>query len=1092
MTGRKKVQQLLRLAFSLGLFLCVLRGTAYGDIPVGELRLEPGSGEWPMGRPITDVRFDWLPSRFPVEPTRTLVSPGDRLSGELLRRAMRQLSESGLFIPRGVRVETDEQRCILYFVLEPRRLLSRVRVIGSALSEGEALRALKLSTGDEVTEAILLESSERLRLSHERAGYFGARVQLDLRTTDDPRAVLLEVTVRSGPRSALSKVEFWTDPHPADPAFSALTPRFSVAPTDPIDEETFVQAAREFQLELRDSGYLEAEVTHETRGAVLRVLARTGPKYSIRLFGNRVFGEDELKRELGLDQTADLAEEAVALRLKKFYVTQGFLDAEVTFRRTPMEQGRKVELLGTIDEGVRFEVKGHVFTCQGQTKDEGELVRITQGALAEHFKGPSLAAPPHRGAVEGGLEGKSDAHRKAPYRYSVETSFSEEAYETVQKRLLDAYRDDGYLEARVGPLTLARRTCRNLDGPCDPRSSLALLTPDCETKDPALAESQLTYTCNSRRGQRCEAEGTVMVPIYPGKQAILYELELNHMERFSREEALAILALPVLGPFRYPEVEAAVRRLRDAYLEEGYAYAEIENEVELSTDKTRVRLTLGVTERRPVRISRIVVRGADRTRESLVRSRLSLVPGALYRKSDIESSERQLESLGVFGSVAIGLEDPGLPAKDKVVVVTVAERTPQYLDVRGGFSTGEGVRIGFEYGHRNVGGEAIQLTLRSQLGIRPLLLIFEDDVREKYESLALGDLLERRNTATVSFPEIGLGPLFRLDVEGLDAHTNQRDFSQNRDAGILRLSFRPHMSWFFQTGATVELNEARILFAERDLDGDGVIDGRQNLEDFVQENPEFGRTIRVPEGQSLAITQNLTATWDRRDRPLSARRGTYLSSTLEHVYAIPLGEDDLRCNEEQSGPFDAACSELLRISGRVSGYIPLRKDGLTLALSLKTGVIAHLEDSSRTYPDRLFFLGGVDSLRSHPQDSLVPEDIAAQLLDPDSGLGISEVALRGGDFFINPRAELRIAILSGIETALFLDAGNLWADRSQIDLTRLRYALGTGLRFDTPVGPLVFDYGFNIDRVLDGIYLSRANKRTWEPIGAFHFSIGLF
>ena len=56
----------------------------------------------------------------------------------------------------------------------------------------------------------------------------------------------------------------------------------------------------------------------------------------------------------------------------------------------------------------------------------------------------------------------------------------------------------------------------------------------------------------------------------------------------------------------------------------------------------------------------------------------------------------------------------------------------------------------------------------------------------------------------------------------------------------------------------------------------------------------------------------------------------------------------------------------------------------------------------------------------------------------------------------------------------------------------LRYAVGTGLRIATPIGPLVFDYGFNVDRVLDDLFPKRDNQRFWEDIGAFHFSIGLF
>jgi outer membrane protein assembly factor BamA len=182
----------------------------------------------------------------------------------------------------------------------------------------------------------------------------------------------------------------------------------------------------------------------------------------------------------------------------------------------------------------------------------------------------------------------------------------------------------------------------------------------------------------------------------------------------------------------------------------------------------------------------------------------------------------------------------------------------------------------------------------------------------------------------------------------------------------------------------------------------------------------------------------------------------------------------------------------LRISARVAGYVPLSDKGLTFAVSLRAGVIQHLTDISRTYPDRLFFMGGVDTLRGYPQFSLVPQDQAERVLDPNDEISIDEIVLRGGDIFINPRAELRIPLSGSIQTALFVDAGNLWADRNEFNPFVLRYTAGTGLRIQTPVGPLVFDYGFNIERLVDAFVDERENERDWEDIGAFHFSIGLF
>ena len=98
--------------------------------------------------------------------------------------------------------------------------------------------------------------------------------------------------------------------------------------------------------------------------------------------------------------------------------------------------------------------------------------------------------------------------------------------------------------------------------------------------------------------------------------------------------------------------------------------------------------------------------------------------------------------------------------------------------------------------------------------------------------------------------------------------------------------------------------------------------------------------------------------------------------------------------------------------------------------------------------------------------------------------------------FVNPRLELRIPLATSVQTALFIDSGNLWADASKLGddllrLFRLRYAVGSGLRVSTPIGPLVFDYGFNLGRVFDELGISR-ERRFWEDLGAFHFSIGLF
>jgi len=516
-------------------------------------------------------------------------------------------------------------------------------------------------------------------------------------------------------------------------------------------------------------------------------------------------------------------------------------------------------------------------------------------------------------------------------------------------------------------------------------------------------------------------------------------------------------------------------------------------------------------------VSSIYIRGAKITRESLIRSRVALKIGEPYRTSDVRATEERLATLGVFSSVQVGFEDPYVPAKEKVVVIDLVERVPQYFETRPGISSGEGFRLALEYGHLNIARRAIQLTIRTQFGYLPNSFIFENAVRSKYEQdpqlNTFWGRLTRRNSLAVTLPDIGLGPLFRLRLEGVDVLSNARDFQMQKQASIETLSFMPSRRLTVDLGASLERNVI-CLFPY------GCEPSAADLANYIRSNPRFSNAFRVPAGESVAVTQKLGINWDRRNVPLDATSGTWINFTVEHVTAFPVGRKVATVNTESGtveNPFRPTHSEFLRPTNRVAGYIPFGKSGFALALSFRWGLNLQLRKDSRTYPDRLFFGGGFDTLRGFLQDSLIPEDAAQRILSTRNGpnpITIADIAIRGGDFFVNPRAEFRMPVSKSLHTALFLDAGNVWTrppswltlynnyasnsssgtpQTTTVNYWRLRYSVGTGLRLATPIGPLVFDYGFNVERVLDALNLTAAEKRRyWEDLGAFHFSIGLF
>jgi outer membrane protein insertion porin family len=84
----------------------------------------------------------------------------------------------------------------------------------------------------------------------------------------------------------------------------------------------------------------------------------------------------------------------------------------------------------------------------------------------------------------------------------------------------------------------------------------------------------------------------------------------------------------------------------------------------------------------------------------------------------------------------------------------------------------------------------------------------------------------------------------------------------------------------------------------------------------------------------------------------------------------------------------------------------------------------------------------------------------------------------GGDIELLGNVEYIIPLPFNIRLATFFDTGNVYGFGVKFDPTDLRYAVGAGVRWLSPFGPIRIDYGLNLDR------------RSGEDPGAFHFSVG--
>jgi outer membrane protein assembly factor BamA len=181
--------------------------------------------------------------------------------------------------------------------------------------------------------------------------------------------------------------------------------------------------------------------------------------------------------------------------------------------------------------------------------------------------------------------------------------------------------------------------------------------------------------------------------------------------------------------------------------------------------------------------------------------------------------------------------------------------------------------------------------------------------------------------------------------------------------------------------------------------------------------------------------------------------------------------------------------ELVRSTARLAYFLPFGPKTLTpgvvadptmpplqrwfqqssLAFGARGGLVHSLDNSGPDEPNTLpiderFFNGGATTVRSFGERDLGPHDRKGNPL--------------GGEFFTVFNVEYTFPLYGELEGALFFDAGNLLPTSEEPGLDEMRYALGLGLRYKLPIGPIRLDYGFNPD------------PERHEDDGAFHFSFG--
>ena len=528
-------------------------------------------------------------------------------------------------------------------------------------------------------------------------------------------------------------------------------------------------------------------------------------------------------------------------------------------------------------------------------------------------------------------------------------------------------------------------------------------------------------------------------------------------------------------PFNASAIAAGADRVRGLYVSEGYLDAVVDPAgVTVSPDGLRAEVVVKIAEHTRYTFGEITFAGDTIfPRDTLLKALGEPVDGP-FSRTKVVNTARNLQSFykarGYFTAEVTFEADPQLAVAGRVAV--------QYHATPGGVFRFDGVKV----------DNQTQPKPRLRAGFLPLR--FARLTGTTYDPVQLDEIF-REMLRTGLFTSLRLNPtaqpggLVRLDLTVEEAKSKEVGFTLGYgtyDGGTagLRLADRDFLGngrpvslsidysqrglrgellyvdpWLFDSRFSLR---ARLSSAVRDEQGysKNQAGGRLELGRKFLPHLEFSAFL---EHQKVRVTSDtidplllgptdymltslgLAQTTDFRDSPINPRRGWIFTTAFDVV--------------EIDGE-----TSFLRGTARFSIYQPIGKKCL-LALGAR---VSALRPAGPAIPiDARFFNGGATTVRSFAERQLGPKDHAGNPL--------------GGEFFSVLNAEFSFPIYGGLDGAVFADAGNLTAF-NRAGASDLRYALGVGLRYQLPVGPLRLDYGIN------------PSPRPDEDFGAFHFSFG--
>jgi outer membrane protein assembly factor BamA len=529
--------------------------------------------------------------------------------------------------------------------------------------------------------------------------------------------------------------------------------------------------------------------------------------------------------------------------------------------------------------------------------------------------------------------------------------------------------------------------------------------------------------------------------IAEGAQTIVNNLTLHGNTGMSWSELAPTLGFGLRPgqPFSPRSLTSDRARILAQYLDHGFLNADLTSNV-TKVGNNQVDVVYNITEGQQVRTQQVLTLGAQQTRESLIRKVARIQPETALSAGALLGAEAQLQNTGVFDWTSTSPRRPITDQTSEDVLLKVHEAK------RNEITYGFGLEITKRGG--NVPSGTIALP-----GLPPITSGAPNFTAEEKTFVSPRGSLEfarynlRGLAETFTFSTL----LSRLDQRAVATYTNPH----------FRLS-----GWGSLMSASIERTTENPTFEARVADATWQLEKPLNKDKTrkIQLAYSFSRTdvsnllipdLVLPQDQNVRLS-TLSATWirDTRDLPLDASKGFYQTLNFQ-ISPKAIGSN----------------FNLARFLGQIAYYKSLAQTvwANRVMLGLVDGFAGSIVPTSE-----LFFSGGETTLRGFPINGAGPQRTVPACTNPavPSTCVNLTVPVGGRQLFIfNSEYRFPLGINlpiigGGLRGAVFYDGGNVYSAIGVSHfISDFSNTIGVGLRYSTPIGPVRFDFGHNLNAV---------------------------